>query len=184
MISTAEARQALVLLMNQVGQGDRAAFRPLYDATSAKLYGIIIRILRDPDQSRDILQEVYVRIFERARDFDASVASPITWMAAIARNRALDEVRRARPALVDIGEDFDPPAETQHPLDGRERSEELQRLMACLSGLDAEKRQMVMLAYYKGTTREALSQKFARPVATIKTVLHRSLAQLRECLQS
>jgi RNA polymerase sigma-70 factor, ECF subfamily len=181
--TTDEARAALVLLMQRVGRGDRAAFRPLYDATSAKLYGIIIRILRDPDQSRDVLQEVYVRIFERASEFNATVASPITWMAAVARNRALDEVRRVRPIMVDTDEDFDPPAETGHPLDGRERSEELQRLMDCLSALDAEKRQMVMLAYYKGASRDALSQRFARPVATVKTVLHRSLAQLRECLQ-
>jgi RNA polymerase sigma-70 factor, ECF subfamily len=181
--STDEARQALIALVQRVGRGDRSAFKSLYDATSAKLYGIIIRILRDPDLSKDLLQEVYVRIFERASEFNASVASPITWMATIARNRALDDVRRVRPAMVDIGEDFDPPAETGHPLDGRERSEELRRLLDCLSGLDAEKRQMVMLAYYKGATREALAQRFSRPVATVKTVLHRSLAQLRECLQ-
>jgi RNA polymerase sigma-70 factor, ECF subfamily len=177
------ARAALVVLMSKVARGDKHAFRSLYDVTSAKLYGIIIRILRDPDQTRDVLQEVYVRIFERAAGFDATVASPITWMAAIARNRALDEVRRVKPVMVEVGEDFDPPAETGHPLDSRERSEELKRLMDCLTRLDAEKRQMVMLAYYQGATREALSQRFSRPVATVKTLLHRGLAQLRECLQ-
>jgi RNA polymerase sigma-70 factor, ECF subfamily len=177
-------RQALVALLGRVAAGDRTAFRALYAATSAKLYGTIIRILRDPERSRDILQEVFVRIHERAGQFDASVASPITWMAAIARNRTLDELRRAGPLATEtIDEDFDPPAETGHPLDGRERSEELARLMSCLSALPSDRRQMVMLAYYKGLTRDALAQRFGRPVPTIKTVLHRSLQQLRECLQ-
>jgi RNA polymerase sigma-70 factor, ECF subfamily len=176
-------RDALIALVRRVGRGDREAFRALYDATSAKLFGTVLRIISDRDQARDILQEVYVKIFQNAAGFDASRASPITWMATIARNHALDDVRRVRPlAMADQPEGFDPPAETGHPLDGRERSEELKRLMNCLSSLDSDKRQMVMLAYYKGATREALSRQFDKPIATVKTILHRSILQLRECL--
>ena len=174
-------RDDIATLLQQVARGDRAAFRLLYEATSAKLYGTALRILRDPDRARDVLQEAYMRIHDRAGDFDTAIASPISWMVAIARNRALDELRRIKPT-VDMPEDFDPPAETGHPLDGRERSEALQALMTCLAGLDAERRQLVMLAYYEGTSRDALSKRFNRPVATIKTLLHRGLAQLRMCL--
>jgi RNA polymerase sigma-70 factor, ECF subfamily len=177
------SRETLLGHLSRVAQGDRQAFRALYGATSAKLFGTVLRITGNRDQANDILQDVYVKIFERAADFDPTRASPITWLATIARNHAIDEMRRIKPAmLADQPEGFDPPAETGHPLDGRERSEELKRLMACLSGLESEKRQMVMLAYYRGATRDALATQFNRPVATIKTILHRALGQLRECL--
>jgi RNA polymerase sigma-70 factor (ECF subfamily) len=176
-------RADLVLLLARTAAGDRGAFRGLYEATSAKLHGVAIRILRDADQARDVLQEAYVRIFERAGDFDPAIASPISWMVAIVRNRALDEVRRAKPGrVVALDEGFEPPAETGHPLDGRERSEGLRRLLGCLAALDAERRQMVLLAYYRGASREALSERFKRPVPTVKTLLRRALAELRGCL--
>ena len=106
-------------------------------------------------------------------------------MAAIIRNRALDEVRRKTPAQIeDMPEGFEPAAETEDPLAGRERSEGLRRLLACLDKLDPQKRQMVLLAYYHGTSRDALAQRYEAPVPTIKTWLHRSLAQLRACLSS
>jgi RNA polymerase sigma-70 factor (ECF subfamily) len=171
------------MLMGEVATRDRAAFRALYDATRAKLYAVVLGILGERSLAEDVLQETYVKIWDRAADYDADKASPITWMATIARNRALDEVRRVRPKI-DIADDAlelvagDEP----HPLDRRSRSEELQRLMACLTALGAERRQMVLLAYYRGWTREALSQRFERPVPTVKTLLHRGLAQLRECL--
>jgi RNA polymerase sigma-70 factor (ECF subfamily) len=109
-------------------------------------------------------------------------------MATIVRNRALDEIRRIKPvsiqAMGNEGEDFDFAAELEHPLDGRERSEDLVKLMGCLNGLDEERRQVVLLAYYRGLSREELSRRFGRPIPTIKTWLHRSLTQLRGCLQS
>ncbi len=185
--SDADRRQ-LVALLGQVASGDRAAFRDLYQRTSAKLYGTALRILRDEAPARDVLQEAYVKIWQKAADFNPDVASPITWMTTIVRNRALDEVRRTKPtsisAMGEDGDDFDFAAEIVHPLDGRERSEELRRLMGCLGDLEEERRQIVLLAYYRGLSREELSRRFARPVPTIKTWLHRSLAQLRGCLQS
>jgi RNA polymerase sigma-70 factor (ECF subfamily) len=187
-VSSDGDRRLLVDALSRAAAGDKAAFRDLYDRTSAKLYGTILRILRDEALSRDVLQEVYVKIWQKAADFDPDVASPVTWMATIARNRALDEVRRARlntvSATRDDGDELDFAAELTHPLDGRERSEELRRLLGCLDTLDAERRDVVLLAYYRGMSREALSKRFNRPVPTIKTWLHRSLAQLKGCLQS
>jgi RNA polymerase sigma-70 factor, ECF subfamily len=175
----------LASLLLRVAARDGAAFAMLYKLTSAKLYGVVARILARSDLAGEVLQEAYVRIWQRAGDFDPSKGSPMAWMATISRNRALDEIRRAKPlALEDMQDGFEPAAEEVDPLGSRDRSEQLAALMRCLSLLDAEKRQIVLLAYYRGASREALSKRFERPVPTIKTWLHRSLAQLKDCLSS
>ena len=175
----------LTALMKRVAQGDRRAFASIYAATAGKIFGVLARILGRGPAAEDALQDVFVKVWERARDFDGAKGSVIGWMATIARNRALDEIRRVKTGgAVGFSEDFEPAAISDHPLDGRERSEALARLLKCLDGLEDEKREIILLAYYRGVTREALAERFARPVPTIKTWLHRGLAQLRECLSS
>ena len=172
-------------LLSRIATRDASAFAALYKQTNAKLYGVVARILTRGDAAADALQEVYVRIWEKAGEFDPLKGSPLAWMATIARNRALDEVRRVRPvSLEDQPEGFEPAAEEIDPLAARERSEGLSALVDCLKALDEEKRAIVLLAYYRGSSREALAKRFGRPVPTIKTWLHRSLAQLRDCLAS
>jgi RNA polymerase sigma-70 factor, ECF subfamily len=181
--ASAGAGDDLVGLLTRVAARDATAFAALYKQTSAKLYGVVARILTRGDVAADVLQEAYVRIWEKAGDFDPVKGSPLAWMATIARNRALDEVRRVRPvSLEDQPEGFEPAAEDIDPLATRERSEGLAALVNCLKALDEEKRAVVLLAYYRGLSREALAKRFGRPVPTIKTWLHRSLAQLRDCL--
>ncbi len=177
--------QDLGALLARVASRDRAAFAALYRQTNAKLYGVVARIVSRRDLAGEILQEAYVRIWERAADYDPAKGSPIAWMATIARNRALDEARRARPvAIEDMPEGFDPADEEIDPLASRERGEMLAALMRCLGALDPEKRQIVLLAYYRGASRDALAKRFGRPAPTIKTWLRRSLADLRDCLSS
>jgi RNA polymerase sigma-70 factor (ECF subfamily) len=109
----------------------------------------------------------------------------MTWMAAIARNRALDEARKRKHVTLDPeSEDLHIAAPETDPLAGRQRNEDLTRLLACLDGLDSERRRIVVLAYCHGLSRDELAARFAHPVATIKTWLRRSLLQLRECLGS
>jgi RNA polymerase sigma-70 factor, ECF subfamily len=183
--ASAGAGDDLSHLLRRAAARDSAAFAALYKQTSAKLYGVIARILTRSDVAADVLQEVYVRVWEKAGEFDPVKGSAVAWMATIARNCALDEVRRVRPAsLEDQPESFEPAADDVDPLAKRERSEGLARLIDCLQGLDEEKRAIVLLAYYRGSSREALAKRFGRPVATIKTWLHRSLAQLRDCLST
>ena len=170
-------------LLRRVAARDSAAFAMLYKQTRAKLHGVVARILTKGDLSGEVLQEVFVRIWEKAGDYDVEKGSPIAWMATIARNRALDEIRRVRPvSLEDMPEGFEPAAEDVDPLGARDRSERLSALMSCLQTLDEEKRDVVLLAYYRGFSREALAKRFERPVPTIKTWLRRGLAQLRDCL--
>ncbi|MDX7949843.1 sigma-70 family RNA polymerase sigma factor [Lichenihabitans sp. Uapishka_5] len=172
----------LAAILGRVADGEQAAFEALYQATSAKLYGIIVRIVVNRSVADDLLQEVYVKAWQRAGDFDAARASPITWLATIARNRAIDEVRRRKPEPQGDIDDLDLAGDDAHPLDARARKEQLGALMACLGQLDGEKRDIVLLAYCQGLSRDALAQRFTRPVPTIKTWLHRSLAQLKACL--
>lgn len=176
----------LVALLDRVAQRDRVAFKTLYDATSLKLFGIVLRILRRRDVAEDILQDVYIKIWDKAADYRGNRGAVITWMATIARNRALDEARRAPPVIAadDVPGFEDIAANVAHPLADRERQEEYARLMRCLNQLEAEKRSMITLAYLEGLSREALAARFDKPVATVKTWLRRGLEAVKGCLQT
>jgi len=175
----------LVVLIADVAKGDDAAFDRLYAATRAKLYGVVLRILRRADLADEVMQDAYLRIWRGAGDFDPGRATPITWMVAIARNRALDVVRKKGETSI---EDEAPAAEVASdeptPLARHEMTDQLRRLLACLGDLEEERRRLVLLAYYSGWSREQLSEKFETPVNTVKTWLRRSLLQIRECLGS
>ncbi len=171
-------------LLRDVAGGDEAAFAALYQATSPKLLAVALRILRTRELAEEVLQEAYFKVWERAGDYDPAIAAPMTWLAAIVRNRALDEVRRRgnRPATGESDLE-NLPGDDEHPLVALELAEDVARLMHCLEGLEADKRQMVRLAYLDGMSRAALAERFDRPEGTIKTWLHRSLAQLKGCLE-
>ena len=175
----------LVQWLNAVSQGDRAAFEQLYAATRAKLYGVVLRILRRHDLADEVMQEVYLKIWSGAGQFNPGLASPITWMVTIARNRAIDLVRKRRE--VSIEEEpkaMDVAADLPNPLARRELTEEVRRLMACIERLEPERQSLVLLAYRNGWSREQLAAKLGKPVNTIKTWLRRSLLEIRECLGS
>lgn len=175
-------RQDLVEALKRSAQGDKAAFEVVYKATSLKLYGIVVRILGRGDLAAEVLQEVYIRVWQRAGDYEPASGSPITWLAAIARNRALDEAKRkTMRSLDDCPELLELPG-NDDPSKDLERNEDLLRLHACLAGLEQEKRELVMLVYFHGMTREEIASRMDRPVATVKTWLRRSLAQLKTCL--
>jgi len=120
-----------------------------------------------------------------ADKFDATVASPITWMVSMARNRAIDIVRKkGEVSIEDEPDALDAAAETTAPLARREMTEELKRLLSCLGKLDPEKQRIVLLAYYSGWSREQLGKKLDIPVNTIKTWLRRSLIEIRGCMEA
>src|SRR3979411_1406523 len=87
------SRSQLVAALVRVAAGDRAALRMVYQDTSAKLFGVCLRILNDRSEAEAVLQDVYVTVWRKAASFDPGRASPITWMVAIARNRAIDRLR-------------------------------------------------------------------------------------------
>ena len=178
-------QQDLNALLSRVARHDRAAFASMYQATSAKLFGIILRILHRRDIAEEVLQEVFVKIWDKAGDFNPQIASPISWMAAIARNRALDELRRKRPdSIEDHPELADVASDDESALASVMRGQAGKQLADCLTKLDADRRQMVVLAYCEGLSRDELAEKYHQPVNTIKTWLRRALAQLKGCLTS
>ena len=181
MLTSAE----LVWLLAAVAKGDEAAFERLYGATRAKLYGVVLRILRRSDLADEVIQESYLKIWHNAGTFDPKRATPITWMVAIARNRALDLIRRkGETSIEDEPHAMEAAAEEPHPLARREMTEDLRRLLGCLGRLEEDRRRMVLLAYYSGWSREQLATQFDAPASTIKTWLRRSLLEIRECLGS
>lgn len=173
-------------LLSQVAEGSETAFAELYQQTSPKLYGVALRILRNKELAEDVVQDAYVKIWTRAGDYNPDVAAPLTWMSAIVRNRALDELRRraARPTGGDDSALETLPSDDEHPLTGLELQDDVKKLFRCLDGLEPEKKEIVKLAYLNGMSREDLAQRFSRPEGTIKTWLHRSLAQLKGCLEA
>jgi RNA polymerase sigma-70 factor, ECF subfamily len=173
----------LVWLIAAVSKRDEAAFERLYIATRAKLYGVVFRILRRQDLAEEVIQETYVKVWNSAGQFNPAVSSPITWMAAIARNRAVDIVRkRGESSIEEEPEAMNIAAETPDPLARREMSEELKRLLECVGRLEPDRQKLVLLAYYNGWSREQLAAKFGTPVNTVKTWLRRSMMEIRACL--
>jgi RNA polymerase sigma-70 factor (ECF subfamily) len=181
MLTSAE----LVWLLAAVARGDQAAFEQLYVATRAKLYGVVLRILKRHDLADEVVQESYVRVWRGAAQFDPKLSTPITWMVAIARNRAIDIVRKkVEVSIEEEPQAMETAADIPNPLAQRERSEELKRLLACMGKLEPERQRLVLLAYYGGWSREQLAAKLDKPVNTVKTWLRRSLLEIRECLGS
>jgi RNA polymerase sigma-70 factor (ECF subfamily) len=166
----------LVWLIAAVAKGDEAAFERLYAATRAKLFGVVLRILRRQDLAEEVIQETYVKIWNSAGQFNPGLASPITWMASIARNRAIDVVRKRGEVSIEEA------ADSPDPLARREMTEELKRLLECVGRLEPDRQKLVLLAYYNGWSREQLAAKFETPVNTVKTWLRRSMMDIRECL--
>jgi RNA polymerase sigma-70 factor, ECF subfamily len=175
----------LVWLLAAVAKADEAAFERLYQATRAKLYGVVLRILRRADLADEVMQDAYLKVWNSAGQFNPALASPITWMLAIARNRAIDLVRRkSETSIEEEPEVMQIAADTPDPLAQREMGDELKRLLACMGRLEEERRRLVLLAYYSGWSREQLAAEFDKPDNTIKTWLRRALFDIRECLGS
>jgi len=173
----------LVELLAAVAKRDTVAFERLYAATRAKLYGVLLRILGRPELADEVMQETYLKVWTMADKFNPAIATPITWMVALARNRAIDIVRKkGETSIEDEPQALEIAAETPTPLARREMTEELKRLLSCLGKLDPEKQRIVLLAYYSGWSRDQLAKKLDIPVNTIKTWLRRSLLEIRGCM--
>ena len=161
---------------------DRAAFRDLYGRTSAKLYGVALRILRDRAEAEEALQEVYVKIWQRADRYVASAYSPISWLVAIARNHALDVLRARKPRSDDLEAAYDIADPGPDPERAAAEGDERGRIEGCLEQLETDKADCVRGAYLDGYTYDELAQRHGVPLNTMRTWLRRSLIRLRECL--
>jgi RNA polymerase sigma factor (sigma-70 family) len=181
-----QGRQHLVDRLRAVANGDRTALRDVYRLTSAKLFGVCLRILPDREEAEDVLQEVYLTVWNRADRFDPARASPVTWLATIARNRAIDRLRAMAPRrddhpveAADAVEDAAP-----GPLAALESGEEARRLARCLETLEERARGAIVAAFYGGRTYEDLARGAGVPLGTMKSTIRRALIRLKGCLET
>ena len=161
---------------------DRAAFRTLYERTSAKLFGVVLRILKDRSEAEEAIQEVYIKVWQRADRYVAGGYSPISWLVAVARNHSLDILRARRPVSADIDAALEVPDSGPSPERAAEDSDERGRIEHCLGTLDPERAEAVRGAYLDGYSYDELAAKYDVPLNTMRTWLRRSLLRLRECL--
>jgi RNA polymerase sigma-70 factor (ECF subfamily) len=178
-------RKQLAAAIRRVAGGDRAALRLVYDATAAKLFGVCLRILNDRSEAEDVLQDVYLNIWRKAAAFDETRASPITWLVAIARNRAIDRLRARGAARLSEPVEAAEAVPDPGPLaaEALEIAQEHERLYGCLDELEARASQAIRAAFLDGLTYEALAEREGVPLGTMKSWIRRGLAKLRECLE-
>jgi len=178
-------RSQLAAALVRVATGDRAALRIVYQDTSAKLFGVCLRILNDRSEAEDVLQDVYVTVWRKAASFDPAKASPITWLVAIARNRAIDRLRSSaasrRSEPIESAEDVRD--EAPAALDLVVASEQQARLKTCLGELEERTSNVIRSAFLDGVTYEQLAARMNVPLGTMKSWVRRGLMKLRTCLE-
>lgn len=169
--------------MDGVARGQRESLRSVYDATSAKLFGVIVRLVRDREIAEDILQDVYVKVWQRAARYDPERASPITWLSTIARNTAIDHLRRAgrKPETTtdELPEIEDDAVPADEMLCSMEDNAALRR---CMDELQPDHRRSIRLAFFDGMSHSQLSEQFGVPLGTLKSWIRRGLQSLKGCL--
>jgi RNA polymerase sigma-70 factor, ECF subfamily len=183
-IRTPICAETLARLLALTAQEDEAAFAALYDLTRRKLFGIALTILRRRDLAEDVMQEAFLRIWRNAARFDPERGTPITWMATIVRNLAIDVKRSPAAEPTDDSALVVIPFSGRSALDAIEANDDRRRVQQAIAALDPMRRKLVIAAYIHGESREQLSVRFGAPVNTIKTWLRRSLLEIRECLGS
>ncbi|MHB8285128.1 MAG: sigma-70 family RNA polymerase sigma factor [Caulobacteraceae bacterium] len=170
--------------LQRVGAGDQAALRYIYDQTSAKLFGVCVRILQDKSEAEDVLQEVYVTVWRKAGVFDPTMSSPITWLVALARNRSIDRIRSSRvrqsQPIETAGDVEDSGALAS---DVVETEQEARRLHACVDELEPDHADHVRNAFMGGLTYQALAEQAGVPLGTMKSWIRRALIRLKACLE-
>lgn len=178
------ARARLVEVLVRTGDEDRAAFRELYRLTSAKLFGIAFRICGERQAAEDVLHDVYLTIWKRAGAYEPSRASPITWLATIARNRAIDW-RRAQTTRRAMPIEDAPPIVDDAPLASETMiaGQDAQQLHGCLDGLEQRQREAIRTAFFDGVTYADLAEQQNVPLGTMKSWVRRGMLKLKECLE-
>ena len=176
----------LAALLRRVARGDRQAFAEFYDQTNSRVYGLVIRVLRDSGYSEETTQEVYLEVWRAASHYDPAKGSALAWLLTMAHRRAIDRVRTEQAASQRESRygtaNVDPASDVV--ADSAIAGDERRRVIACLDALTEAQRQCVELAYYGGLTYAEVSQRLATNLSTIKSRMRDALRGLRNCLDA
>lgn len=179
----------LLALLDRVAARDAAALQRLYQRTSARLHGLALRVVRQPEWAEDVLQEAFLTIWRAAPDYRASLSPPMAWMGLIVRSRALDLLRRQRAEGAGRTDAFDDdtadtlPASGPGPQELADASEQAWLLHQCLQQLEPPQREALSLAYLREMSHSELAERLTQPLGTVKTWIRRGLDKLRACME-
>ncbi|NIZ09160.1 sigma-70 family RNA polymerase sigma factor [Pseudooceanicola sp. HF7] len=169
-------------LIARTALADRSAFQELYQLTSAKLFGVALRVLGTRTEAEEAIQETYIKIWRGAGRYNAGGYSPMTWLITIARNTAIDRLRARRAGGAELAEAEDIASSDPTPEAAAIAGSERALLLGCLEELPEDRAEAVQGAYLMGLTYQELADRFGVPINTMRSWLRRSLLKLRECL--
>jgi RNA polymerase sigma-70 factor (ECF subfamily) len=175
-------------MLRAVARGDESAFARVYDRYGPILLGLLLRILRSRPEAEDVLQEVFLQVWQRAGSFDAGRGRAFTWLVTLARSRAIDRLRAvdSRERAAQRSADGAPPAAAQVPGAEEEASqaERAEAVRAALAELPEEQRQVLVLAYLEGMSQSEIAAAKGQPLGTVKTRTRTGLRRLSESLRT
>jgi RNA polymerase sigma-70 factor (ECF subfamily) len=167
-------------LLNSVEQGDPDAMAALFDRYSGIVYSVALRVLRDAGQAEDVMQDIFIQIWKKPGAFVSGRGSLGAWLVVVARNRAIDSLRRRRPT--DSVEDVVLVSSTDLAAEA-ERNTLMEKVRACLPQLPPEQRKSVEMAYFEGMSHSEIAEKTGDPLGTVKTRIRLALITLRKAMQ-
>jgi RNA polymerase sigma-70 factor, ECF subfamily len=174
--------QDLDVLLAIVARGDERAFARLYDQISGPAYGLILRVVRDPAQSEEVMQEVMLEVWRTATRFDRRKGSAASWMLTIAHRRAVDRVRTATAAAARERRLHEPASGVDEVADRVQATLDAELVRNCLDGLTDVQREAITLAYYGGYSYRQVSEMLGVTLGTVKTRIRDGLIRLRDCM--
>ena len=177
-------RDQLSASLARVAEGSQAALADVYQKTSAKLFGICLRILGDRSEAEDALQDIYINVWRKAASFDPAKASPITWLAVLARNRSIDR-RRASGSrqTVPVEDAAEIPDGADDALTRLTSAEDGARVATCMGELEERQHKAIRSAFFEGLSYPELAERSAVPLGTMKSWIRRGLLRLKDCLE-